>query len=219
MVEDVNTFAGLAARRVPVGFLDHATHGAPENSARYRDVLLACDISHELRAAFVIRGRAVHIARRAASGRFEQRDADARAAVAGAIARAIRASFRLHAARRATGVEAPGLVVLGPRDEIELITPPARELLASVASEKSVYRNAAVRTSVRALASFVRNPPKDIRGGSNVVTVPGNDGWITHASRPGPPDDGRVAIVLEWAAGTRTATRAARRHSARRSAT
>ena len=57
MIDDVNTFAGLAAKRVPVGILDHATRGNPENSTRYRDLLLPLDIPHELRAAFVIRGR------------------------------------------------------------------------------------------------------------------------------------------------------------------
>src|SRR5205823_14912592 len=57
MIEDVNTFAGLAGRRVPVGILEHATRGKPESSPRYRDLLLPSDIPHELRAAFVIRGR------------------------------------------------------------------------------------------------------------------------------------------------------------------
>jgi DNA-binding CsgD family transcriptional regulator len=37
--------------------------------------------------------------------------------------------------------------------------------------------------------------------------VPGSDGWVTlHASLPGPAQDGRVAIVLERATGTRSAT-------------
>ena len=56
-VKDVNTFAGLAARRVPVGILSHATNGKPERSARYRDVLVPTGIPYELRAAFVSRGR------------------------------------------------------------------------------------------------------------------------------------------------------------------
>jgi len=56
LVEDVNTFAGLAAQRVPVGILDHVTRGDPQRSPRYRDLLLPADIPHELRAAFVIRG-------------------------------------------------------------------------------------------------------------------------------------------------------------------
>ena len=210
IVEDVNTFAGLAARRVPVGILDHATRGDPQRSARYRDLLMPADIPHELRAAFVIRGRvwgAVHIARRAASGPFEQRDVDALAGVAGAIARGIRASLRFDAARRETGIEAPGLVVLGPQDELELITPPARELLALLRPDRPAYADDAMPTSVLALASFVRGASDAGRGGANVVTVPGSDGWITlHASLPGSPDDRRVAIVLERAGGARSAT-------------
>ena len=210
LVEDVNTFAGLAAQRVPVGILDHVTRGDPQRSARYRDLLLPADIPHELRAAFVIRGRvwgAVHIARRAASGPFEQRDVDALAAAAGAIARGIRASLRFDAARRGTGVEAPGLVVLGPQDEVELITPPARELLASLRPERAAYADDAMATPVLALASFVRGAPESGQGGLNAVTVPGSDGWITlHASLPGPPGDGRIAVVLERAGGARSAT-------------
>lgn len=210
MVEDVNTFASLAARRVPVGILDHATHGNPESSARYRDLLLPADIPHELRAAFVIRGRvwgAVHIARRAASGPFQPRDADALAAVTGAIARGIRASLRFDAARRVTGVEAPGLVVLGPGDDVELITPPARELLAAISASALAYTADEVPASVLALASFVRDAPQAAQSGSNVVTVPSDDGWVTlHASLPGTAGDRRVAIVIERASAARSAT-------------
>lgn len=210
MVDDVNTFAALATRRVPVGILHHATRGEPERSARYRDLLLPADIPHELRAVFVIRGRvwgAVHVARRAASGPFSQRDADALAGVAGVIARAIRASLRFDAARRVTGTEAPGLVVLGPRDELELITPPARELLAAMRADAPRYDEDAIATPVLALASFVRSAPEAAQRESNVVTVPGSNGWITlHASLPGSQRDGRVAIVLERAGGARSAT-------------
>jgi DNA-binding CsgD family transcriptional regulator len=210
MVDDVNTFAGLASRRVPVGILDHVTRGDPQRSARYRDLLLPADIPHELRAAFVIRGRvwgAVHIARRASSGAFQQRDADALAAAAGAIACGIRASLRFDAARRVTGDEAPGMIILGPQDEVELITPPARELLASLHPGESGYTDETVATPVLALASFVRSAPDVKQSGRNIVTVPGSDGWVTlHASLPGPTEDGRIAVVLERAPGSRSAT-------------
>jgi DNA-binding CsgD family transcriptional regulator len=60
---------------------------------------------------------------------------------------------------------------------------------------------------VLALASFVRSAPEAGRDGSNVVTLPGRDGWITlHASRPGAPSDRSVAIVLERAGGARSAS-------------
>ena len=67
LIEDRNTFAELASRRVPVGILEQATRGNTERSARYRDLLEPSGIPHELRAAFLVRGRlwgAVHIARR-----------------------------------------------------------------------------------------------------------------------------------------------------------
>ncbi len=210
MVDDLNTFAGLAKRRVPVGILGQATRGEPQRSARYRDLLLPADIPHELRGAFVIRGRvwgAVHIARRGKSGAFQQRDADKLAALTGSIARGIRASLRFDAARRTTGVEAPGMVVLGPRDEVELITPPARELLTSLHPADSGYNHETIASPVLALASFVRSAPDGAQGAGNVVTVPGRDCWVTlHASQPGPPGDGRVAVVLEPATGARSAT-------------
>jgi DNA-binding CsgD family transcriptional regulator len=207
LVADSNTFAELAARRVPVGTLDQATRGRPERSARYRDLLEPSGIPHELRAAFVIRGRvwgAVHIARRAQSGAFTQRDADALARVAGAIANGIRASLRFDAARRGAGIEPPGLIVVDAANAVELITPPARALLDALGSDALAYPDGSLPATVLALASHVRAH----RGGaaSNVVTVPSPSGWITlHASQPA-AGDGRVAIVIEPASGPRSAT-------------
>ena len=125
----------------------------------------------------------------------------------GAIGRGIRASLRFDAARRAGGDDAPGLLVLGPRDEVELITPPAHELLASIRADAPVYAEGAIAAPVLALASFVRGAPAATTARSNVVAVPGKDGWIMlHASLPGDPGDRRVAIVIERAGGARSAT-------------
>ncbi|HEY7966053.1 MAG TPA: helix-turn-helix transcriptional regulator [Solirubrobacteraceae bacterium] len=209
LVPDSNTFAELAARRVPVGILEQATRGRPERSARYRDLLEPSGIPHELRAAFVIRGRvwgAVHIARREHSGAFTQRDADALARVAGAIANGIRASLRFDAARRGSGTEAPGLIVVDAANAVELITPPARVLLDALGSDALTYADGSLPATVLALASHVRANAH--RGGieSNVVTVPSPSGWITlHASQP-TAGDGRVAIVIEPASGPHAAT-------------
>jgi DNA-binding CsgD family transcriptional regulator len=207
LVADMNTFAGLAARRVPVGILDHATRGHPERSQRYRELLEPAGIPHELRAAFVIRGRvwgAVHIARRGESGAFTQRDADALARVAGAIANGIRASLRFDAARRGSGSDAPGLVVVDAANAVELITPPAIALLDSLGSD--AMRDGSLPSCVLALASFVRSGANRAEAESNVVTVPSPSGWITlHASQP-TAGDGRVAIVVEPASGARSAT-------------
>ncbi|MFN8216765.1 MAG: helix-turn-helix transcriptional regulator [Solirubrobacterales bacterium] len=205
LVEDVNTFASLAGRRVPVSTLAAATRGRPERSTRYRELLEPAGIPHELRAAFVIRGRvwgAVHLARRAGSGDFSRRDAEALAFVAPAIAQGIRTSLRFDAARRAAGGEPPGLIVLGAENEVELVTAPARELLEALAS--GTGSAGSLPAPVLAVASFVRRAaPQE---GGNVVTVPSPGGWVTlHASRE-ESAPGRVAIVLERATARQSAT-------------
>jgi DNA-binding CsgD family transcriptional regulator len=209
LVPDSNTFAELAARRVPVGTLDQATRGHPERSARYRDLLEPSGIPHELRAAFVIRGRvwgAVHVARREQSGAFTRRDADALARVAGAIASGIRASLRFDAARRGSGTDAPGLIVVDADNAVELITPPARALLDALGSDALAYADGSLPATVLALASYVRGGAHRAGAESNVVTVPSPSGWITlHASQP-TAGSGRVAIVIEPASGPRSAT-------------
>ncbi len=209
LIPDLNSFAELAARRVPVGILDQAARGRPERSARYRDLLAPSGIPHELRAAFVIRGRvwgAVHIARRQGSGAFSQEDADALAHVTGAIAHGIRASLRFDAARRITGMDAPGLIVLDSDNTVELITPPARELLDAIRSAALAGAAEALPGSVVALASFTR-ANHHAEAGANVVTVPGAAGWVTlHASFPDSSANGRVAIVIERATGSQSAT-------------
>lgn len=208
LAEDHNTFAEIASRRVPVAILAETTRGRPERSARYRDLLEPSGIPHELRAAFVMRGRvwgAVHIARRESSGAFARRDAEVLAQVAPVIAEGIRGSLRFDAARRVEGIEAPGLIVLDESGEVELVTPPALPLLAALGCEERDARNGELPSSVVALAAFVRGQATAAAGG-NVVTVPGRDGWITlHASKPDPVGD-RVAIVIEVASGPRVAT-------------
>lgn len=200
-VKDVNTFAALAARRVPVGILSQATKGCPERSPRYRDPLAPAGIPFELRAAFVTRGRcwgAVHIARRQHKRDFSAQDAAALAHVSGAIAEGIRTSVRFDAARQAQDSTAPGLVVLGPTNGIELITPPAYELLAAMRSTALAGAEETVPTPLLALASFARSRPPNPPADPNVVAVPTPSGWITlHASVPDGSPDGQVAIVIE----------------------
>ena len=214
VVEDENTFAQLATRRVPVATLEQATRGNPKRSVRYRELLEPSDIPHELRAAFAIRGRvwgAVHIARRAASGAFSQRDIDALARIVGPIAQGIRGSLRFDAARRATGAEAPGLLVLDAGDEVELLTLPAGPLLGSLSNSS---RDDALPAAVLALASFLRGQDGSKANGGSVVTVPGREGWVTlHGSKPDPAGD-RIAIVIEAASGPRSATLRLEAHGA-----
>ena len=194
LTEDANTFAGLARRRVTAARLPAK---AKLESTRYRDVLEPGGIPFELRAAFVTRGRAwgaVHIARREERGDFSDADVATLARIAPLVAEGIRASLRFDAARRA-GSTGPGLLVLGPRNDLELITEPARELLDEM---RSPLVSEEIPIAVRALAASTRTGAS-----TNAVAVPGRDGWITlHASLPGA---GRVAVVLDRTAGPQSA--------------
>ena len=200
-VKDVNTFASLASRRVPVGILSQATNGRPTRSARYRDLLEPSGIPSELRAAFVSRGRcwgAVHIARRDDKRDFTAEDAAALASITAAIADGIRTSLRFDAAREAADSTAPGLVVLGATDDVELITPPAHELLAAMRSPGLLAGDQTPPSPLLALAAFTRRGPHEPDRRPDTVAVPTPSGWITlHASLPEGGEDGRVAIVLE----------------------
>ncbi len=205
LVEDVNTFASLASRRVPVGILGHTTGGRPERSTRYRELLAPAGIPFELRAAFVTRGRcwgAVHIARREHKRDFTTEEADVLARLTVAIADGIRTSVRFDAARRGHDRTAPGLVILGTTNEVELITAPARELLAAMRSSALTSDESTPGALLALAASTRRHHAAGADGQPDIVAIPTRSGWITlHASLPDGRADGQVAIVLE-----RTAT-------------
>jgi DNA-binding CsgD family transcriptional regulator len=195
--EDVNTFATLARRRVPASTLSAVTRGRLERSARYREVLEPSGIPHELRAVFTSRSRtwgAVHLARLQGQPGFSESDVKVLARIAPAVADGIRASLRFDAARRAE--KGPGMIVLGPRDEVELITAPVRELLTEL--QRSATEET-IPTAVLAVAHSARVAKK-----ASTVTVPGRNGWMTvHASLP-EGAGGRVAIVIDRAAGAQS---------------
>jgi DNA-binding CsgD family transcriptional regulator len=202
-VQDLNTFASLARKRVPVGTLTGATGGKLERSVRYQNVLEPAGIPYELRAAFVTRGRcwgAVHIARLEGQPDFTAQDVSALASVTGLVAEGIRASLRLDASRGSdAGATSPGLMLLGPRNEVELITPPARELLDLLSSGVSSGSGEIPPSAVLALAEYTRRAPAGAE--PKAVAVPTGAGWITlHASLPDGNTAGRVAIVVERSA-------------------
>jgi DNA-binding NarL/FixJ family response regulator len=206
--DDFNTFAGLAARRVSVGVLSDATRGRPQRSARYRDVLAPSGIPFEMRAAFVARGRcwgAVHVARREDREDFSPEDVDALASITATVADGIRTSLRFDAARRRDDGTSPGLVILDGANNVELITAPARGLMAALRSPAVAQNEQTPPTPVIALAAFARSRAYGAGPQGDVVAVPSPSGWITlHASLPEGRASGQVAIVLERAAGPET---------------
>ncbi|MFN2561213.1 MAG: LuxR C-terminal-related transcriptional regulator [Jatrophihabitans sp.] len=201
---DVNAFAALARRRSPVGVLSQSTRGRPQHSARYREFLAKCGTPHELRAVFVTRQRAwgcVVIHRSERSGDFGDSDVRLMAELSGPIADALRQSVRLSAARGGDDPRAPGLVILGPRNEPELITATAEQLLEDLRSLSPATRQI-MPIPVLTTAEAVRTARQ-----SRTVHIASASGWISlHASLPDGGHSQRVAVVVQRAAPEQTAS-------------
>ncbi len=200
---DVNTFAALARRRSPVGVLSESTRGRPQRSARFADFLDPRGTPHELRAAFVTRHRAwgcVVLHRSPAWGDFTASEARVVARLSRPVAEALRVSLRVDAANRPEEPSAPGLLLLGPSDEPEMITAPAQRLLEPLRSLSPGARQS-VPISVRTLAASARHS-----GTTQAVHVSTSVGWLSlHASLPDGAGARRVAIVLQPASGEQAA--------------
>lgn len=199
--DDVNSFASLAGRRRPSAILSESTRGRPERSARYQEFLAPFGLPYELRAALVTRGRAwggVIFHRTADSGDFTPTDAEVMGRLSRPIAEALRSSLRFDAARRA-GVRAPGLLVLGPTDSVELQTPGTDELLellhgrdgagAGVASTGVPRQVLIVAAQTRAAAAEGRRPEP--------LHVPTAAGWVTLYGSVPSGAAGRVAVAIQ----------------------
>ena len=147
----------------------------------------------------------MHIARRETSGPFTDADAAmlARVTTRSQTRSAARCASTPRAAQHP---DAPGLMVLGASNEVELVTPQAHPLLAAMRSGATAdvedtpprrcsgWRNSCA--AIAATAALIRQ-----------VTVPSRVGWLAlHASLPDGPRSGRVAIVIEPAAGPQSAT-------------
>ena len=161
--DDVNTFADLAGRRSPVAILSETTRGRPERSSRYLEYLAPIGTPHEMRAAMVTRGRAwgcVVMHRTEATGDFTPDEARTIAQLSRPIAEALRASYRVDAARRPDEPRAPGLLILDSTDGIELSTPPAAALLGPLVHDDPAHR--AVPAPVLTLAADVRRHRREV---------------------------------------------------------
>lgn len=196
--DDVNTFADLAGRRTPVAILSETTRGRPERSARYAEYLEPIGTPFEMRAAMVTRGRvwgAVVMHNTEATGDFGAAQARVMARLSRPIAEALRASYRVDAARRPDDERAPGMLVLDSDDGLELVTPPASRLLERLARDDPQHRTVpgaalSIAATARARGLAGRTAPP--------LHVPTSSGWLTfHASLPDGPGAGRVAIVVQ----------------------
>ena len=132
--EDVNKFSDLAQADLPVGLLNEATGGVPMTSKRYRDILAPHGFEHgdELRAVF-LEGDSVWgcVTLHRRHGSFSRREAEIVAALgASHIGEGIhRAALTTALAAAGGDSDVPGLLLVGPGDSIESVTPSATRML------------------------------------------------------------------------------------------
>jgi len=114
--------------------------------------------------------------------------------------------LRVDAARRLDENCAPGMILLGPGNEVELVTPPAQVLLEPLRHD-SPGSSTTVPLPILALVATARQQ-RHSRGSDAAVAlhVPSDEGWLSlHASLPDGTTSERVAIVIH---------RASREHAA-----
>ncbi|MDZ5622291.1 helix-turn-helix transcriptional regulator [Nocardioides bizhenqiangii] len=198
--DDFNGFAVLARRRAPVGLLSESTRGRPERSARFREYLAPHDLPYELRVAFVSRGRAwgCVVLHRSDGPDFSTQEVRTLARQSRPIAEALRASLRVDAALRDDHGHAPGMVLLGRRNEIQLVTPPAEALLDRLGGQSPATLEPVPLPVLTVAAMARRNSRSDAPGPVPSLQVPTGGGWLSlHAAVPRGADHGNVAVVIQ----------------------
>jgi DNA-binding CsgD family transcriptional regulator len=132
-LDDVIQWAYLARRPWPVGLLSHATHGYPEQSPRFRELLRPRGIGDELRASFVADGRCwgcFGLYRDRGRPDFSEDEATFVGEVDAAIAGGLRRALLLEAVgATAPPANGPGLLLLDRHGELLEANPAGAELL------------------------------------------------------------------------------------------
>jgi DNA-binding CsgD family transcriptional regulator len=202
LVEDVNKFADLAQRSVPVGVLSQTTGGNPEASLRYRAFLRPNGLDGELRVSFTdgqtCWGSLILV--RPPGRDFTDEDAAFVASVSRPIARGLRRTLLVDATVRG-GRTAPGLIVVDGKGRVETLTSPAHHWLKLLHEPLSGENVEWLPPAVLAVAAAVhRSTIEGATPGVSVAVHTLNGEWVElHGARAegGAPD--RVAVILDTA--------------------
>jgi DNA-binding NarL/FixJ family response regulator len=157
---DFAKFADILRQPQPVAILAQATHGKPELSARHRTIHRPLGFSGELRAVFATGGACwgvTCLTRREGDADFTREEAAFVASVCEHIAGGLRTALLLRAVDEAPADQAPGMILLGPNDEVASISDAAQLLLEELPQEELVLPSAVHAVSYRARAAAAGN--------------------------------------------------------------
>lgn len=198
--EDFNKFAGLARAPSVSGILREAAGGEPERSSRYRNLLVPNGFGAELRTAFVQReacwgGAAMY--RKGGTPEYRSDEASFLAAAAGALAEGVRRAILLAAIPTEEAPDGPGLILLGPDNCVEAITPAADGLLSELLSVRGDEQLPSIVYAVASRARLIGRGGDATAGlaRARIQTVSGR--WLVlHGSLLDGTDE-RAAVIVE----------------------
>jgi hypothetical protein len=201
---DVGRFVAVARSKPHVDRLVEATGGKPDTSARFREFLQPNGFSQEMRVAFVRDGvcwGGVALYRRDGGPSFSTVDAKAMGGVVEFLGEAMqRALLTGKLNREEDGSRAPGVVVLGPANRVDLITPPAEEWLTGLGVELGDAWTTVLPGEVYAIASHARRTGAGHFDAGPAVAqarTGGGDQVDLHAALLESEPQGPVAVIVE----------------------
>jgi DNA-binding CsgD family transcriptional regulator len=131
LADDVNKFRDLAKMRIPVGTIEQATRGRPQESTRFRELLQPNGFGHELRLALVAHGACwgtLTLRRAARSPEFSASEQAIAARISAPVAEGL-SRAAVAAPAEAASADPPGLVLLDNRGTISVATGAAQRWL------------------------------------------------------------------------------------------
>ncbi len=203
-VADVGRFVTVGRDKPHVALLSDVTGGSLESSARYRDFLQPNDFARELRIAFVRDGLCwggVALYRRPDAPEFINPEVKAMQGVVEFFGAAMQRSLMSGVLNREDdGERAPGVIVLGPANRVDLISPPAEAWLTGLGVELGDAWSTVLPGEVYAIASHARRTGAGhFDAGPAVATAKTADGGTVelHAAQMEHEPHGPVAVIVE----------------------
>ena len=206
-VEDVNKFADLARASRKAATLAEATHGHPEQSPRFRNLLSRAGLGPELRSAFVADHAAwgaLILVRRAGQPEFQASEVDLLASASALFARAVRRGLVAEACASPPMLsDAPGVIELDAAGDLIRCSTSAPPLLAELSG--STPEAGVGSASIHAIASATRSASGSAAQSmhaplpSTAVKTPSGSWLVLHGGLLGDTRRGEVAVFIQRA--------------------
>ncbi len=193
---DINNFAELATRRLPVGVLSIDTGGQPDTCRRHRDFMAPrFGFTDELRVVFLSRGAswgALALYRGEGDPPFTAAEANQLGETSGLLADAIQRSlFREAAPVQATAPDGPAVLIIDTADRVTHLTPAAQAAI----DELGGWDHGSLPANVLAVVAATRTR----REHTETRTQDSAGRWLSLRSAPlaGAPERNDVVVTIE----------------------